>query len=110
MNKLVEIVIHWSIHKIGFHSNIKKMYNSVNLVEDGCCLQLYIWQKDLDPRKLPEEKVIKTLICGAEPSGNQIEAYRKLQDYQLKNTFIKKLTNINQCLTNPANQCFTDIT
>ena len=78
MNKFAEIVIHWSIHKIGFHSNIKKMYNSVNLVEDDCCLQLYIWQKDLDPRKLPEEKVIKTLICGVEPSGNQIE--RGLQE------------------------------
>ena len=25
MNKLVEIVIHWSIHKIGYHTDIEKM-------------------------------------------------------------------------------------
>ena len=30
MNKLVQIVIRWSIHKIGCHTDIKKMYNSVN--------------------------------------------------------------------------------
>ena len=38
MNKLVEIVIRWSIHKIGYHADIKKMYNSVTLVEDDWCL------------------------------------------------------------------------
>ena len=73
MNKLVEIVIHWSIHKIGFHTDVMKMYNSGKLVEDDWCLQPYIWQKDLDPRKLPEEKVIKTLIYGIKSSGNQAE-------------------------------------
>ena len=30
MNKLVQIVTRWSIHKIGCHTDIKKMYNSVN--------------------------------------------------------------------------------
>ena len=50
MNKLVEIVIWWSMHKVGFHTDIKNMYNSVKLVEDDWCLQQYIWQKDLDPR------------------------------------------------------------
>ena len=73
MNKLVEIVIRWSIHKIGYHTDIKKMYNSVKLVEDDWCLQRYIWQKDLDARKLPEEKVIKTLIYGLKSSKYQAE-------------------------------------
>ena len=50
INKLVEIVIRWPIHKIGFDTDIKKMYNSVKLVEDDWYLQRYIWQKDLDPR------------------------------------------------------------
>ena len=80
MNKLVEIVIWWSMHKVGFHTDIKNMYNSVKLVEDDWCLQQYIWQKDLDPRKLLKEKVIKTLIYGVKSSLG------KLQDYQLKNT------------------------
>ena len=81
-------MILWSTNKIGFHTIIKKMYNSVKLVEDDWFLQLHIWKNNLDPRKLPEEKVIKTLIYGVKSSGNQAEreAYGKLQDYQLKNT------------------------
>ena len=31
MNNLVEIVIRWSAHKIGFHTDVKKMYNTVQL-------------------------------------------------------------------------------
>ena len=34
MNKLVEIAMRWSIYKIGYHTDIKEMYNSVKLVED----------------------------------------------------------------------------
>ena len=86
--KQYKIVILWSTNKMGFHTIIKKMYNSVKLVEDDWFLQLHIWKNNLDPRKLPEEKVIKTLIYGVKSSGNQAEreAYGKLQDYQLKNT------------------------
>ena len=49
------------------------MYKSVKLLEDDWCLQWYIWQKDWDPRKLPKEEVIKTLIYGVKSSGNQAE-------------------------------------
>ena len=57
MNKLVEIVIRWSIHKIGYHTDIKKMYNSVKLLDDNWCLLWYIWQKDLDTRNSPRKKL-----------------------------------------------------
>ena len=77
MNKLDEIMICWLIHRLRSHTDIKKMYNSVKLDKDWC-LQWHIWQKDLDPRKLPEEKVIKTLIYGVKSSGNQTE--RNLQE------------------------------
>ena len=41
----------------------------------------------MDPRKLPEEKVVKVLIYGVKSSGNRKrEAYSKLQDYQVNNT------------------------
>ena len=36
-------------------------------------LHRYIWQNELDQRKLPKEKVIKILIYGAKFSGNQLE-------------------------------------
>ena len=71
INKFV--VIRWSINKTAYHTDINKMHNSVKLVEDDWCLQRYIWQKDLDPRKLSQEKVIKTLLYGVKSSGNQAE-------------------------------------
>ena len=68
MNKFVSIVFHWSIHRVEFHSYIKKMYNSVKLREEDWCLQRYIWQKDLDPMKLHKEEVIEILIYGIKSS------------------------------------------
>ena len=73
MNKLVEIVLRWCINKVAFHTDIQKMYNSIKLNEEHWCLQRYIWQEDLDQTKIPEEKVIKTLIYGVKSSGNQAE-------------------------------------
>ncbi|XP_057296216.1 uncharacterized protein LOC130625165 [Hydractinia symbiolongicarpus] len=73
MNKLVEIVIRRMSHKIAFHTDIRKMYNTVRLHESHWCLQRYIWQQDLDITKIPEEKIIKTLIYGVKSSGNQSE-------------------------------------
>ena len=73
MNKLQEIIIRWSIHKAAFHADIKKMYNSVRLHEKDWCCQRYIWQEQLDSNKIPEEKIINTLIYGVKSSGNQAE-------------------------------------
>ena len=73
MNRLVEILIRWTSHQTAFHTDVSKMYNSVRLHEDHWCLQRYIWQEELDDSKLPEEKVIKTLIYGVKSSGNQAE-------------------------------------
>ncbi len=73
MNKLVEIMIRWFIRRVGFHCDVKKMYNTVKLNEMHWCYQMYLWQNELDPEKEPEEKVIKTLIYGVKSSGNQAE-------------------------------------
>ena len=73
MNKLVEMMIRWMTHKWALHRDVQMMYNSVKLVEENWCLQRYIWQENLDPTKIPEEKVIKTLIYGVKSSGNQAE-------------------------------------
>ena len=34
MNKLVQILIRWPTHKIGFHTYVKIMYNTVQLREE----------------------------------------------------------------------------
>ena len=73
MNKLLEIFLRWRGYRIGFHTDIQKMYNSVKLDESHWCLQRYLWQKELDPDQPPDEKIIKTLIYGVKSSGNQAE-------------------------------------
>ena len=74
MNKFVEIVVRCSIHKIGFHTDVKKMYKAVQPRQQHWCFQRYIWQNELDNRKIPEEKVTKTLMMyGVKPIRNQSE-------------------------------------
>ena len=73
MNKLWEIVIRCNSHEIAFHTDVKKMDNSVQSEDDHWCFRQYIWHNDLDKRKLPDGKVIKTLIYGVKSSRNQWE-------------------------------------
>ena len=72
MNRLVEILIRWTIRKQGFHTDIQKMYNSVRLEKSHWCYQMYLWHDDLDMNK-PKWKVIKAFIYGVKSSGNQAE-------------------------------------
>ena len=73
MNKLQEILLRWLIYKVAYHTDVRKMYNSIKLIETDWCYQRYIWEENLDPGKIPHEKVIKTLIYGVKSSGNQAE-------------------------------------
>ena len=82
MNKLVEIMIRWYSQKVGFHTDVKKMYNTIKLRQEDWCFQRYLWQDQLDHQNNPEEKLIKTLIYGVRSSGNkQSEDYAKHQNY-----------------------------
>ena len=105
MNKLVEIVIRWYTHKFAFHTDVQKMYNSVKLQEEDWCLQRYIWQENLDPTKIPEEKIIKTLIYGVKLSGNQAEyglretARLSKEDYPEINEIVNKDIYVDDCIT-----------
>ena len=105
MNKLLEIVIRWNVHKIGFHTDVQKMFNSVKLEEDQWCFQRYIWEKDLDKCKIPEEKIIKTLIYGVKPSGNQAErAMRETasmlkEEYPNANEIVQQDIYVDDCLS-----------
>ncbi|XP_066924707.1 uncharacterized protein [Clytia hemisphaerica] len=73
MNKLLEIFLRWRGHKVGIHTDVAKMYNTIQLDQTHWCLQRYLWEENLNPDKPPEEKVIKTLIYGVKSSGNQAE-------------------------------------
>ena len=71
MNRLVEILIRWTMHHTAFYTDVREMYNSVNLHESHWCLQRYVWDEQLDKGNISKEKVIKTLIYGVKSSGNQ---------------------------------------
>ena len=81
------------------------MYNSIKLYEQNYCLQRYIWQQDLDLTKIPEEKVIKTLMYGAKSSGNQ--AKRALREtaklsqveYLKVNEIVKNDIYVDDCIS-----------
>lgn len=111
MNNLIEIVIRWRSYKHAFHSDIQKMYNSVKLDDSHWCFQRYIWQRDLDPNIIPEEKVIKTIIYGVKSSGNQAgSGLRKTTEkrrieYPRVHEIIKDDTFVDDCMSgeNSAN-------
>ena len=73
MNNLVQILIRWTIRRHAFHTDIRKMYNAVQLDKSHWQYQLYLWSKNLLPSIDPKIKVIKTLIYGVKSSGNQAE-------------------------------------
>ena len=40
MNHLVEIIIRWRGHTVGFHTDVQKMFNTVKLVEEHWCAKI----------------------------------------------------------------------
>ena len=58
---------------IPIHMDIKKMCNLEKLQEETWW-DLEIWQKNVDPRKLPQEKVIKILIYGVISTINHLQS------------------------------------
>ena len=105
MNLLVEIFIRWRSHLFAFHSDVQKMYNTVKLQEEDWSLQRYIWHQNLDPKRIPQEKVIKTLIYGVKSSGNQAERGLRMtstlfkDEYPQVHQIVTKDIYVDDCLT-----------
>ena len=105
MNKLVEICVRWLIHKYAFHTDIQKMYNTVKLIEEDWCYQLYLWNEELSLSKEPKIKAIKTLIYGVKSSGNQAESgLRKTAELQSKeypkcNEIVQRDIYVDDCMS-----------
>lgn len=71
MNKLIEAVIRSYIHEVAFHTDIQK-----NLKLSKVAWREFASkdrQQEIDPTKIPKEKVIKTLIYGLNSGVNQAE-------------------------------------
>ena len=72
MNKLVEILVRWSMYACVFHKDIQKMCNAIQLDKSHWNYQLYLWN-DTFHVKEPKWTVIKTLIYGVKSSWDQAE-------------------------------------
>ncbi|XP_066914563.1 uncharacterized protein [Clytia hemisphaerica] len=105
LNKLQEVLLRWSTHRIGIHTDVCKMYNTIHLNPDHWCYQRYIWHPELDSSKTPMEKVIKTLIYGIRSSGNQAErglrqiAYLFQDQYPEVYRIVNEDVYVDDCLT-----------
>ena len=78
MNNLVEILIRWMIKQYAYHTDVRKMYNSVNLRKEFWRYQLYWWSENLGLNEKALIKVIMTCIYGVKSSGNQAERALRL--------------------------------
>ena len=85
------------------------MDKTIQLQEEHWCFQRYIWQNELDNRKIPEEKVIKTLIYGVKSSGNQSErglretARMSAVEFPEVNHIVQKDIYTDDCLSSAQN-------
>ena len=73
LNSMLEIWIKFRLVLIAIHTDIKMMYNVIKLKPEHWTYQRYLWDDDLDPDGVPEEKVASTLMYGVKSSGNQAQ-------------------------------------
>ena len=103
LNKLVQIFILWLTYFCAFCTDVQKMYNTIRLVEDHWCYQLFLWDDQLSTERKPVTNVIKTLIYGVRTSGNQAErALRETtklfsEEYPRQDDIIQNQTYVDDC-------------
>ena len=78
MNSLLEILLRWSIQRYGYHTDVRKMYNSVRMNKDFWKYQLYWWSDTLTRGEEARLKFINSVIYGIKCSGNQAERALRL--------------------------------
>ena len=105
MNNLIQILIRWTTKLWAFHTDVQKMYNAVQLEKSHWRYQLYLWEQNLDPKKEPVTKVIKTLIYGVKPSGNQagralrLTAENSVETYPKASKIILDDVYVDDCMS-----------
>ena len=78
MVRLVDMVMDWRMGPSAFSGDIRQFYNSILLSEEHWQYQKVLIKKDLDPQSKTLIGIIRTLIYGVKPVGNQCEEVIKL--------------------------------
>lgn len=93
MNKLLIILLRWSMYKLCYHTDVRKMYNTIKLTENHWCLQRYLWQNELSLDRPPDQKVIKTLIYGVKSCGLLLEISNGTMPFLIRSDQFEELTS-----------------
>ena len=110
MNNLIEIIIRWTVHVFGYHTDVRKMYNSVSMNKEFWRFQLYWWSSTLSPDDEPMIKFIKTCIYGVRCSGNQTERALRMvaelmaEKYPMAFETIMNDVYVDDCISGEASE------
>ena len=105
MNNLVDILIRWSVKVHGYHTDVRKMYNTIMLEKKFWRYQLYWWSPNLALDEQPVIKFIKSIIYGVKSSGNQAERALRLvaemmsSEYPLAQEIINRDVYVDDCVS-----------
>ena len=73
LNLMIEVWIRFRLVVVAIHTDIKMMYNVVKLKPEHWTFQRYLWDNELNPDGIPDEKIAMTLMYGVKSSGNQAQ-------------------------------------
>ena len=75
-------MIQFRVLPFAFTCDVSMAYNGVKLKPSHFRYQKYLWVEDLHPENPIKIMVVRTLIYGVQPSGNQLSAgFVKLAEY-----------------------------
>ena len=78
MVRLIDMVMDWRMGASAFCGDIRQFYNTILLAEEHWQYQKVMLKKSLDPHSKILTGIIRTLIYGVKPVGNQCEEVIKL--------------------------------
>ena len=87
MVRLIDMVLDWRVGPSAFCGDIRQFYNSILLSEEFWQFQKVLFKESLDNESKMVTGIIKTLIYGVKPVGNQCEEVIKLLVDDIKESF-----------------------
>ena len=85
LGKLLHILLRFRIYPFAFTCDVSMAYNGIKLNPIHYKFQKYLWKEELNPENPVKVMVVKTLIYGVRPSGNQLMVgFNKLAEHCLK--------------------------
>ena len=86
LNNLLHVMIQFRVLPFAFSCDVSMAYNGIKLKPSHYRYQKYLWVEDLNPENPIKIMVVRTLIYGVRPSGNQLSAgFVKLAEYCASN-------------------------